>query len=225
MRRNSSFICSRFWPPVAHAAAAQQLREFGVAQAFARSLEGDVGRQRVTALATGLAVEALDGEGVALRQRHGPGAGDADASLRGEGHGGVFDQGPVDGLTRFVELDDPGLAVDVEQGLGVRAAECGAGGDEAALGFIHGLTRHDLLRQALHGRRVGQLGQRAGVAREVFAGRDRHAQRAKALVARVKQEVEHRKARRFVEHANDAFAPAVGPGVVHRADGGFFPGG
>jgi hypothetical protein len=63
-----------------------------------------------------------------------------DARLRSECHRGVFDQRAVGGRTGLAELDDPGRAVDGQQGLGPRSAERGTRCDPAPQGFFDRLA-------------------------------------------------------------------------------------
>ena len=67
---------------------------------------------------------------------------------------------------------------------------------------------------------VRERRQRAEPPRQVFVRGSGYAERAEAIVAGEVQVFEQRQPRRFVDEADDALAPAVGPCVVHGARGG-----
>ena len=173
-------------------------------------------RQRMAAHLS-IAVKALDGDRVPSGQRNSPRRGDTNPGGGGQRHRGVFDQRRVHVIAGLGKFDQPLRALDLNQGLGPRAAQRHAGRNQAALRGRHRLARQNPANQRGNGAHVAQIRQRPQPPGTVTFAGDGHAQRAKTLIARVKQVVQQRQARRLVQHANHALAPAIRAGVIDSA--------
>lgn len=88
-------------------------------------------------------------------------------------------------------------------------------------GHVDRFACQDLLHQSLDFLGISQLRQWSLAARQVGVRRDRNPQCTEAVMTRVEQKVQHCKARRLVEEADDPFAPAVWLRVIHGSDSGF----
>ena len=167
-------------------------------------------------------IKTLDRYRMTLAYLHRHGAGNPDACLLGQRHGGMLYQGRVDGLKGFIELQQARLAVHVQQCLGPCATQRGTGGNQATLVLIDGFTGKDLMHEPLNLQRVCEQGQRPHAARQVLLGRCRNTQGTETLVPGVVEKVQNSQARRLVKQADHTLTPAVGPCIIHRAGGCLF---